>query len=452
MASFPGARSTAAAIIGVAVWTTAGGIVVSAADRAPLADKRFTLEEPAEVIAVVTAECAACDWGQNGREAAVFALHVDGRYSQDLPLVQGRGPAAYRVLLGPLAAGTHDLEIRVDPVSARGVGAVRADVLLEPVPASSPERVAVALAPILHQRANTVGHFTDVPLLMYYEVEPLPAGQRLSYSVIFSHEDGGTPTDRLMATWGRITDIELVYSVELDAAGAIVKEIYQGKDHEMPPFRGAREGRHPLLWVVTDNNMFGERGTTTRRHRPAPKRVDLAGVSREAVMDAEPWTYRVMSEEVRREGRVTERPAPGSKKIPDPRRFAFLEACAEVHDARLAFDVGVAGVRGIEWLASDAADDRFRIARSGCFRAAVALPRDTPDVAIRALRLRAYTRPPAKGEATLPPGTGWARLTRVNRLFRLGTDFMPGADLLRWTGDARLVGEAEGFELPVSSR
>ena len=156
-----------------------------------------------------------------------------------------------------------------------------------------------------------------------------------------------------------------------------------------------------------------------------------------------------MSEEVRREGRVTERPAPGSKKIPDPRRFAFLEACAEVHDARLAFDVGVAGPRGVIWMASDAADSRFRVARSGCFRAAVALPADTPDAAIRAIRLRAYTRPRGKGEAALPPGTGWARLTRVNRLFRLGTDSHPGRDLLRWTGEVRVAGEGAGFEIPV---
>jgi hypothetical protein len=249
-----------------------------------------------------------------------------------------------------------------------------------------------------------------------------------------------------------VTDIELVYSVELDAAGQVVKAVYQGKDHAMPAFAGRREGRHPLLWVVTDNNMFGERGRTTRRYRPAPHRVDLGGVSREAVMDAEPWTYRVMSEEVRREGRVTDAGRAGSGKIPDPRRFAFLEACAEVHDARLAFDVAVAGARGVEWAASDAADPRFRVARGGCFRAAVALPPDTPDEALRAIRLRAYTRPAARGEAALPPGTGWARLTRVNRLFRLGADFTPGPDLLRWTGHARVEGERAGFELPIAGR
>ena len=44
----------------------------------------------------------------------------------------------------------------------------------------------------------------------------MAAGTRLRYSVVFSNEDGGTPADRLLATWGRLTDIEYVYGVELD--------------------------------------------------------------------------------------------------------------------------------------------------------------------------------------------------------------------------------------------
>ena len=29
----------------------------------------------------------------------------------------------------------------------------------------------------------------------------------------------------------------------------------QGPEHKILPFKGRREGRHPLLWVVTENNM-----------------------------------------------------------------------------------------------------------------------------------------------------------------------------------------------------
>ena len=65
-----------------------------------------------------------------------------------------------------------------------------------------------------------------------------------------ANEDGGTPTDRLMATWGRTTDIEFVWASKLDAENKS-REEFQGPDHELMPFKGRREGRHPLLWVAT---------------------------------------------------------------------------------------------------------------------------------------------------------------------------------------------------------
>jgi hypothetical protein len=418
-----------------------------------LREASFSLAESGDVVAALTVTCEACAWGERGREAAVLAVHVDGRYSQDVTVTHGRGPDVYPVLLGPLAAGPHRLEVSLDANSAPRVGRVAVDVRLQPVLPNAPERAALAHGPIVHQRANTVGRFTDVPLLMYYEEHEAGPGRiRLDYTVVFSHEDGGTPADRLMATWGRLTDIELLYSVVLDEKGAIVEAVYQGKDHVVTPFAGPREGSHPHLWVVTDNNMVSDRGATQRRYRPAPVRADLRDVSREAVMDAHPWTYQVMADEVRREGRVDDQARLGSEKVAALRRYVFLEACGEVHDAQLAFDVAADVGGRAEWRASDGGAARYRVSRSGCFRGAVALPEQAD---VRGVRIRAHTRPPRRGEAPLPPGTGWARVTRVNRLFRLGQDLRPGPDLLTWTGDARLVGEGAGLEIPlapVSSR
>ena len=48
----------------------------------------------------------------------------------------------------------------------------------------------------------------------------------------------------------------------------------------------AREGDHPLLWVVTENNMVDTKGGTGMRFAPAPVALELASVSREVVMDA----------------------------------------------------------------------------------------------------------------------------------------------------------------------
>ena len=68
-----------------------------------------------------------------------------------------------------------------------------------------------ANAPILFARLNTVGKFSDIPLLLYCERLQENSEPVLQYTVIFSNEDGGTSTRALMARWGRSTDIEYVY-------------------------------------------------------------------------------------------------------------------------------------------------------------------------------------------------------------------------------------------------
>ena len=153
---------------------------------------------------------------------------------------------------------------------------------------------------------------------------------------------------------------------------------------------------------------------------------------------------------MRREGLVRDGAVPGSKRIPDPRRFVFLEACGRVTDARLAFDVGLpAPEGGLSWYASDAAGSGFRVARSGCFRAGVALPAGVTVSDVRALRLRAHTRPPRRSEAPLPRGAWSARIDRVNRFFGLGTDYKPGPSRFGWTGGSELVPDGPPLELPV---
>ena len=401
----------------------------------------FEVARPSEVVATLTAGCAGCSWSEKGREAAALSLALDGRYSQHLFLARGEGPAEYRVALGAVAAGPHRLEVTLDPkASARRARQASVDrVDIAAVAEGDPEYDALAFAPILHARPNTIGRFTDLPILMWYETEPTPRGTRLLYSVIFTNEDGGTPADRLMATWGRVTDIELVYAVERDAAGRVLDEQFQGPEHVATAFAGAHEGHHPLLWVATDNNMVRDRGRTTRRYAPAPIAFDLAAASREAVMDASPWTYRVSAEEARREGRIVSAVRLGSGRIVDPRRYAYLEACAQVEDAALSFAVEVTPPGGApSWFESDGGRPRFRVQRGGCFQAAVALPAGTTEASVSALRVRADTRLPDVGEQPLPPGSGAARLTRVNRLFLLNEDFAPGASLLVWSGDVDL--------------
>jgi hypothetical protein len=415
----------------------------------PLHEHSFHVDRTAEAVATVTASCERCDWGSKGREAAVLTLAVDGVLSQHLVLFRGE-PAGYRVLLGPLGEGPHRLTIARDAKrSAPGAGRVRVEgVAIETIGEGEPGYEALAHAPFLHTRPDSLDRFSDLPLVAWVETRPAADGGReLRYSVVFSNEDGGTPADRLMATWGRVTDIELVYVVELDAAGRVRREEYQGKSHVVTRFAGRREGGHPVLHVVTKNNMVSDRGRETPLMAPAPVPFVLDGVSREAVMDAYPWTYRVSSQEVRREGLVAERP--GRKRIRDPRRFVYLEACGELRDARLAFDLGFAGPGGLLWAASDAGGKDFRVARNGCFRAAVVMPQGAALADARRLRVRAHTRPPRRGEKPLPAGSGSARVDRVTRVFGLGPDDVPGPSVFSWSAGADLRPDGLPLELAI---
>lgn len=412
----------------------------AAGREVPVATTAIRLDGPAEVALAITAACRAASGARAGQEGAVVRLTVDGRYSQHLVLSRGVEPAPYRVVLGELEAGPHQVAVSVERACPGGSPGDLAVERIEPtaVPAGAAGYQALAHSPFVHARPGTVERFSDIPLLMWYATEPSPRGTWIRYSVIFSNEDGGTPADRLMATWGRLTDIEYVYGVELDAAGRILAEEYQGPDHKFLPFAGERVGGHPVLYVVTDNNMVSDRGAATERFALAPIPFEIRERSREVVMDAHPWLYRVSAEEAMREGRVETFPLPGGGKVPDPRRFVYVEACAQGENATIAFDAGFAGEGGaMTWAASDAGGPDFRVTvgsrrqgterPGGCFRAAVAAPAGAGP--LLALRWRAYPRPPAKDEPPPAPDTVHARLTRVTRVFQLDDEYVPGPDL-----------------------
>ncbi len=289
-------------------------------------EHRFTVPVAGEAVATVTAGCDACDWGIAGQEAVLARVTLDGTYSQHLLISRGAAPVPYRILLGPLTAGEHRLVLERDTArSAKNAGAMKIGrVEVRTYPAGTQEHEWLAQAPFVHARPGTVERFSDLPIHAWAERAPAPAvGFR--YSIIFTHEDGGTPTDRLMATWGRTTDVEFVYGTERTPDGVLHQEI-QARNHDILPFAGRRLGSHPLLWVSTENNMVSDSGPDEAvRFGPAPEFVSLENVSREVVMDKSPWTYAVMSAELRREGRIDAAGKPGSAKIPDPRRFAYLE-------------------------------------------------------------------------------------------------------------------------------
>jgi hypothetical protein len=421
----------------------------SAGDAAPLAYRVFEAKQAGEAIAVVRASCERCDWGVVGREAAALRISFDGRYSQHVMLARGNGSWEYHITLGPVTPGTHRVFVHFDAaLSARDIGKVTvAGVSTEVIPAGSEAHLAQSMAPIIYARPDTVGKFTDIPLFMWYEIVPVPQGRQFRYSTIFSNEDGGTSTDRLMATWGRTTDIEFTYGATVDAGGKIVAEEFQGPGHEVPQFRGRHEGAHPLQWVSTMNNMVSESGSTEIRYAPVPVKFDLTNASREVVMDAHPWTHVLASKEMAREKKLDDSARPGSGIIPDPRRFVFVEACTELQNAAVAFAIRAKDPSGaVRWFESDRGLPQFRIVRSGCFRGAVPLPAGSG--APEAVRLKAYALPP-KANAAPSSGAPAVTLTRVNRVFTLDDGYVPTPSLFSWTGTSPLAIDGNPVEFSL---
>jgi len=397
----------------------------------------FSTNVAGEAVATIAAGCAQCDWGVEGREAVLLKVTIDGQYSQHLPLTRGEAVATYRIVLGPVSAGDHHVTIARDAaLSAMRAGEVTYGALnVDVIPPREKEYAWISRAPILRARPGTVEKFSDFPLVMYAEQHVSgESGSRyqLQYTVIFTNEDGGTPTDRLMATWGRTTDIEFIYGLTEAAKGETAREEIQAAGHKWIPFQGPREGTHPVLWVATENNMVADHGPDDAiRFAPAPVLVSLAGSSRERVMDDNPWTYAVTSAEMAREHRIDPAAAPGSGKIVDPRRYITIEACGQVKDATLAFDIGVhQGGRDVVWLPTDI-DPKFRIARGGCFRGGAPVPAGVTAADVAGLRIRAYTRPAREGE-TAPSGS--VVLERVTKLIMMDKSFVPAIQPMSWKG------------------
>jgi hypothetical protein len=263
---------------------------------------------------------------------------------------------------------------------------------------------AFSHAPVIHVRPGTVERFSDLPILAYVETRPsADGGAEYRYTVVFTNEDGGTPADRLMATWGRTTDIEFVYGVRLDARGHVVATEIQGPDHALLPFAGTREAGHPLLWVTTENNMVEASGTTGVRIVPAVERLDLGGRPRETIMDLHPWSYRVMAAELAREGKVAAGAAPGSGRVPPVGTFVYLEACPSLVNAALVLSVGTDdGAGATTWFDVDRGNPEFRLVRSGCSRVALPVPGEHGRIVAWRARAVERSRPEAEGpEATL---------------------------------------------------
>ena len=131
---------------------------------------RFVMDMPGEAITDVTMAAPGASWGRSGAEAAVATVYLDGNYNQDVTLYHGEEGWNYRIFLGPLKAGEHRLRVdRNTQWSAAHAGLDITGIPVGTVAQSDNEFEAIVHSPIVYARADTLGHFSDVPVQMWYE-------------------------------------------------------------------------------------------------------------------------------------------------------------------------------------------------------------------------------------------------------------------------------------------
>ncbi len=400
--------------------------LLSTVSAQTLLEKKFSATAESEALLDLTASAPGTSWRERGAEAAVATIYVDGRYHQDVILFAGAQDFIYQLMLGRVAPGEHSLRIDFNrkQSAAKATGVQIREAKITTIGREHPEFQAIARAPILYARPDTIGKFSDVPLMAYYEFAR--DDNRFSYTVIFSNEDGGTQTTALMARWGRTTDIEWVLGTRVGIGGK-ASSIFQGADHKDTQFAGKLEADHPLMFTATVNNNFSDQGLSEMRFAPRPLAFDATVASREEMMDRHPWTYRVMADEMIREGKIIEERKPGPQ-INDLRNYVYFDIDSVQMDSALSVAVKLKG--DPVWRTSDWGIANYKIDRSGIFRTTALLPKRAriEDIERVAVRCDVAGNPKTKAEVSRIANAN-CDLRAVNKIFVLGDDYQPGASL-----------------------
>ncbi|ETK36849.1 hypothetical protein MPTA5024_06560 [Microbispora sp. ATCC PTA-5024] len=401
-----------------------------------------------EALVDLDAAAPGTDWAAKGGESAVVSIYVDERYATDL-VVSGDQPLHRQLALGELRAGPHTLRLRFAAErSASGSGSVRLDdVTVTTYRPGTADYLALRFAPIVYGRnlaelgSPYQNATTDTPLIAWHETAPgsAPGRTKLTYSLIWSNEDGGTNTPALMARWGRTTDIEWIYDVEVDEHGRRVpgSDTYQAANHQTLHFSGTYEGDHALLETCTSNNNMCDKVDDPMRFFLSALQTRPAGQAREAVMDANPWTYQIMAKEMLREGKIEAPSAttPATPEVSDQRDYLYAVVTKTTDRANngsswVGVSLGVRLKNGDTVYVSNHVDPTWSIQRDDPAATTVELPPGTTagDIAeITANRVAVGTDTGAV-----------VHVTGITRGFLLGQDYRPQQSFLTWSGDVAL--------------
>lgn len=346
------------------------------------------------------------DWGANTPSSVVADVSVDGGATQQIVLFNGATPFVYAGGLGTLTSGPHTVKVAVDAaqsVPGSGPASIRIhDVELLVADASNPRYDTLRYAPIVWGRSTSALH--DTPLVEYGSTSPSGGGTTSSYTLTFSHEDTGTAFIPFLesSVWGRMTDIESFFTMTADSSGTPTSGTFLSgaTPDDYPDTLNAiaeptdtyttgvwDQGTHGVLRVATGNNDFSQNGTTAFRFRPVPVPAPGPGQPREAVMDTNPWTYRISGEEVARwyTNFTTD---PSAPEQGDVRQYAYVQFDTTGTGVdHLAVDIRLAG--DDTWYANDFGSG-YDTGGTGLHRTVIKLPLDWESHPISEVRIRVF--------------------------------------------------------------
>jgi hypothetical protein len=410
-----------------------------------------------EAFLDVVVSARGISWARHTNDSAVVSAYVDGRYATDI-VITSAGPVRRRFALGLLHAGRHTLRLHYAARRSRSdAGAARVrHIRFETVRPGSTAYAVARYAPVLRGRNvdGLGGRFqnnrSDTPLLAWHQVLPAgkPGHRVIEYSVLWSNEDGGTPVALLMAQWGRTTDIEWVYRVEVDSRGRRVPGTgeFQAPAHQTLPFHGRYAGTHPVLQTCTSNNNVCDRPELHTLHQaPDPMRFALSarpalalGQPREHEMDTHPWTYQVMGREMVREKKVERHSSPSTPLMGDQRRYLYVAVDRDTDPVEDAATVGLAVDVTLQNGATYTSDHEevppqaWTVDRDGAAATTVELPRGTTVSDIASISVRRVPIAQPDNGATLT-------VTRLRRAFFLDRRYLPQPSFAHWQGSTTLT-------------
>ena len=315
----------------------------------------FNSNEDTEYLLSISA-ISNTNWAQSGSESATISISIDGdwnNYNQDIVLYAGENLHYYNASLGSISNGTHTLQFKFDHMKS----SQNADIIiiesmdLIDISTIDIDEDIFKYSPIIYGRDllswNESTH-SDIPLIMWHDINYEGTNKRITYSIIFSNEDSriGVGLSDLMFSYGRTTDIEWAYEVLLSNNGNIINEVYQGPNHITTNFEGNKIGNHPILKNATLNCNFSDTGTSEFKFFLSPLPTISSQNTREILMDENPWTYRIMAEELINEQRYEEPSDPESVIISDVRNYIYIEYIGDSFGQNIELELAIELIGG----------------------------------------------------------------------------------------------------------